>query len=741
MDINKSIQLAFKHHQAGNLHQAEQSYKKILQKSPNNFDALHMLGVLYSQLSKYDRAIKYIQMALTVNPKSAFAYQNLGNVFIAKKQFGKAIECYNNALNINPSNGDVHYYLGNIFLTTNQNDKAISCYNKAILFKPTNASAFYNLGVLLQEKGRFEDAICSYKKAIELNPTGVDAYNNIGIIFKDMGQSDKAIQFYQKALKINPDDFKLHHNLGLALGEKGQFEEAINSYRRALQVNPNYVETYLNLGNALKVIEKTFDARVSYDLSIFFKPNYFSAYLAKCMTNLHMLYMNESDIITSRENYSKELYELSQTITTTSEDIEEAAKAVGTHQPFCLAYQGMNDCELQRIYGELICRIMSIKYPEFAKIPPMPSCLPGQPLRVGIVSGFFRLHSNWKIPIKGWIKNLDNDRFTLYGYYTGRIKDKETTVARQYFRSFIEDIYSVEDLCEIIRNDNLHIIIYPEVGMDQITVRLATLRLAPIQCASWGHADTTGLPTIDYYLSSDLMEPSNADYHYTEQIVRLPNLSIYYEPFDTKPANITRDSYDLRKNSILYLCSHTPSTHLPQYDDIYPRIAREVEDCQFIFISHYQSKAVTKQFRERISKAFDRFDLNWKEYLVFLPHLDQEHFFAINSVSDIFLDTMEWSGCNSTFEAIHYNLPIVTIPGKLMRGRHSSAILQMMGLTETVAESIENYLEIAIKLGRDHTWRKYISDKIAENKHLIYRDITCINALEKFLENAVNEKA
>ncbi len=377
---------------------------------------------------------------------------------------------------------------------------------------------------------------------------------------------------------------------------------------------------------------------------------------------------------------------------------------------------------------------MSLRYPEFSDRPSMPPHSAAGQLRIGFVSGFFRLHSNWKVPIKGWVENLDNKKFELYGYYTGKKKDFETGAARKSFHRFVEDVHSFDELCRTIRNDNLHILIYPEIGMNPTALRLAALRLAPVQCASWGHPDTSGLPTIDYYLSSDLMEPPDAENHYTEQLVRLPNLSVYYTPADMKTSDIHRDAFGLSQKSILYLCCQSLQKYLPQYDEIYPRIARRVGDCRFLLISHPESHSITEQFRSRISKAFSRAGLNSEDYLVFLPHLDPERYLAVNRLSDVFLDTIEWSGCNSTFEAIAHNLPVVTLPGGLMRGRHSAAILTMMGIKATIADTLDDYVELSVRLGQDSSWRKQISDKIASGKHLLYRDRTCISALEDFFE-------
>jgi predicted O-linked N-acetylglucosamine transferase (SPINDLY family) len=106
---------------------------------------------------------------------------------------------------------------------------------------------------------------------------------------------------------------------------------------------------------------------------------------------------------------------------------------------------------------------------------------------------------------------------------------------------------------------------------------------------------------------------------------------------------------------------------------------------------------------------------------------------------DIVLDSIGWSGCNSTLESLAHNLPIVTFAGELMRGRHTSAILTMMRLGETVAHSLEQYISIAVDLGRNADWRVMLAATMEANKHRIYRDSACIGALEEFFEATVRE--
>src|SRR4029077_20266655 len=111
------------------------------------------------------------------------------------------------------------------------------------------------------------------------------------------------------------------------------------------------------------------------------------------------------------------------------------ADAVGSHQPFYLAYQGRNDRELQASYGALVGRVMAARFPS-SPLPPPPS--PHEPVRLGVVSAFFRQHSNWKIPIKGWLAGLDRKRFRVFGYHTGSEQDAQTAVAAGLCESFVQ---------------------------------------------------------------------------------------------------------------------------------------------------------------------------------------------------------------------------------------------------------------------------------------------------------------
>jgi predicted O-linked N-acetylglucosamine transferase (SPINDLY family) len=188
----------------------------------------------------------------------------------------------------------------------------------------------------------------------------------------------------------------------------------------------------------------------------------------------------------------------------------------------------------------------------------------------------------------------------------------------------------------------------------------------------------------------------------------------------------------LRASAVVYWCCQSLPKYLPQFDGVFARIAAEVPDCQFTFIEFGGGKYVTEMFRTRLERAFREVGLNAAEHCIFLPRLTPDRFIAAIGHCDVVLDSIGWSGCNSILESLVHNVPIVTLAGEMMRGRHTAAILDMIEVRETTAQTIDEYVSIAALLGRSTAKRTELSVRIAEQKHGVYRDRDCVKALEEF---------
>jgi protein O-GlcNAc transferase len=754
--------VAVRQFRAGRLAEAERLCRQICAAEPSHAASFHLLGVVADQLGRKDAA-ELIARAVALAPDSAEMHNDLGVVLAAHGRLTEAVANFTRAIEINPRYIEARTNLGMALAREGRSTEANAAFEAALAIDPNAVMAHFHFANVLRAQRRLDDAAAHYRRAVAIDQNFAVAHYNLAVTAKDLGRLDQAVAHYRRALALQPNSAEGHNNLGLALKELGRIEEAAAHCRQALALRPDFAGAHNNLANALRDLGRHDEAAVHYDractLAPDFAPGHYNrgllyrklsrideaaacferavaaapefveARFALCMAQLPIVYSNEAEIPRRRALYESHLQAL-------HDDVARAARPgtladmLGAHQPFYLAYQGECDRDLQGIYGSMLCRIMADRYSP-APMPRAPA--PAEPVRVGFVSGFFRHHSNWKIPIKGWLSQLDRRQFQIFGYHTGVDLDAETEVAAASCERFVQGPLSTDDWRAAILQDAPHIMIYPEIGMDPMSARLAAQRLAPVQCVSWGHPDTSGFPTLDYYLGSDLMEPPEADDHYTEKLVCLPNLSIHYEPPAPMPVSLSRPDFGLRPEAIVFSCGQAVYKYLPQFDDVFPRIAREVGDCQFAFIAFPGAPHVTAVLQARLERAFADHGLDAANFCVVLPRLDARHFAGAIGLCDIVLDSIGWSGCNSTLESLAHDLPIVTLPGPLMRGRHTAAILRMMDVTDTVAATCDDYVSIAVRLARDKSLRAAVKSKIARNKHRVYADTACIAALEEFL--------
>jgi predicted O-linked N-acetylglucosamine transferase (SPINDLY family) len=284
----------------------------------------------------------------------------------------------------------------------------------------------------------------------------------------------------------------------------------------------------------------------------------------------------------------------------------------------------------------------------------------------------------------------------------------------------------------LIEDRQLDALIFPEVGMDTDTLALASLRLAPRQFASWGHPETTGMPTIDYYLSADDFEPSDADSHYTEQLIRLPNLGVHYQPYAITPAPVDFAQYGIPGDVPVFNCPGTPFKYRPQDDDALIDIARRLGRCAFVFFRHDKGE-LSRRLHTRMAEAFHLAGLEPEQFLFWVPWLPRAAFLGLMQQADVYLDTIGFSGFNTLMQAVQVHLPAVTVEGRFMRGRLGSGILRRVGMPELIAETKAKYVDIAVTLAEDIAYRTRMRGRLLLAEKRAYGDVGAVEALSRVL--------
>lgn len=417
-----------------------------------------------------------------------------------------------------------------------------------------------------------------------------------------------------------------------------------------------------------------------------------------------------------------------------------ALEAIGRSSNKYLPYQGYNDRELQTTYGRWVQWIMAANFPQWAQPDTMPPV--GEKIRVGFLTAFssrFQNLSAGKL-FGGWIREMDRRKFEVFAYHADNLADRNAEIVHRWNIPFRQLSGDFGEMARAIRSDRLHALICVDFGIHARMAQLASLHLAPVQCVAWDTPLTSGLPAMDYIFSSELMEPTNAVAHYSEDLVRLPGVGVSF-PKPVIPTNILfkkRSEFGLRDDAVVYLCCQSIFKYSPEQDEVIAGIAQRVPNSQFVFL--ITNEFVGNDFRCRMERSFAAMGLRAEEHCVWLPEMQQLDYWNLLRVGDVCLDTLGWSGGVSTFEAVACGLPVVTFPGPLMRARHSSAILTQLGVTETIAHDADKYVEIAVRLGTNRDWRQCVKDRAVAGYPALYSDSRCVHVLEDFLQSVVRER-
>lgn len=556
-----------------------------------------------------------------------------------------------------------------------------------------------------QNREAWELSLATCRDALAKNRRDPDAYIAAARCHKKLGEHEAAMAMLQEGLKSCSPALHLYQCIVFLLEECNRTQEAISAAHEAAVTFPDDVSMKLKEALLLPILYDTPDEVDHYRLR-------FEEGLQKVRKEIPL---------------------------DTPDAIKRAVSAVGTHSNVFLGYQGRNDRDLQAQYGEFVHRIMTASYPDCVEPVPMPATPDSGALRVGHISSRFRNLSATKYFL-GWLREHTSERVITYAYSVGRKTDAVTGEVRRSSRHFRYLSDRLEDAKETIRNDRLHVLVYWDIGIDPAMTRLAALRLAPVQCVAWDQPITSGLPTIDYFLSSSLAEPADAREHYSEELILLPGVGVCYQKpvIPTALLRKTRGDFGIREDAAVYLCCQYIYKYLPEQDAIFARIATRVRNAQFVFLT--ENEVVARDLRRRLDRAFSGVGLLAEEHCLLLPALDRFTYWNLQLLADAFLDTIGWSGGVSTFEAVACRLPIVTLPGRYMRGRQSYAILTQLGATETIARDEQDYVEIAMRLGLDRAWRDRVIRHMTRGWGVLYSDKRCVTALEEFLLQAVDRR-
>ncbi len=341
---------------------------------------------------------------------------------------------------------------------------------------------------------------------------------------------------------------------------------------------------------------------------------------------------------------------------------------------FYLAYHGADDLPLQSAYARLLQDLTARAWPAWQQAPT------GRRARKVVMLSSFWRDCTVGSYFAGWIDWLRAADFEVVVYQLGPQRDEvtERTFARASRGVFWDESQSLESLVEAIRDEQATLLIYPELGMDGRIFPLAALRLARRQVVAWGHPVTTGFQTLDGYFTCADMEPDHASTHYSERLLPLPGLGVAYTR-PSMPTAVTRESLGLTDDGPLLLMPQSLFKVHPEMDSVLADALLASPRARLVLFDLLPP--FRPLFEQRLQRAFDAREVDPARVL-WLAGCDRSRYLQVNMACDLMLDSLHFSGGNTSLDALQAGLPVLSSEGRFMRGRQTAAMLRRLGLAD-----------------------------------------------------------
>lgn len=709
--------------------------KSLLQMSLNS-EALAMLGSLYYQQEDYEKAIPKLEKALKLAPKRHDLYPLLGAALQLSGRVEEALPWYQKILKADPDNPSHLYNLASALKESSQYAEAAQLFEKLIAKHPEHLRARNNFGVALLALGRISEASAQFEWAVKLAPDYALAWINLGDAQLQLGQLQKSLSTFEraltlmpddasllarlgrvcqllgqlensakwlkKALKFSPDDATLWRSQGATLQALGHWPAAQAAFEKALAIRPDFAEARNNLGNLLKEQGQMAAAQAQFEQVLSQAPS--DAQRIRLATLAPPVYASLEDLKYWRQRIEKEVGILAELPLQIGDPLAEIGQA-----NFYLAYQGYNDKELQMaiagLYRPLLPEQVSAKTPRPQS----------ERKRVGFLSGFFYNHSICHYYTQH-ILGLDPERFEVFlllapGNPQDSSTDRLSAFASQTLRLPRDLTLARQQVADL----NLDALIYPDIGMEPFSYFLAQTRLAPVQAVLPGHPVTTGLPTIDYFVSNQAMELPEAQEHYSETLVKLPGLPVSYAKPELPKTWLSRTELGLPEQKHLYLCAMTLFKIHPWMDAAFKQILEsdpEAEICLIRFQETGQHLLLKERFERSLGSLAER--------IRFLPWAPKAAFFSLLAQADLALDSHPFGGGSTHYLTLATGTPVLTWTSPWLRGRSAAGMYQLLEIPELVTTSAESFATRAVQIATEPDLRQSLSERIHAGHSLLF---------------------
>lgn len=731
-EFEGKLQSALHAHRLGQLETASTLYQDLLKLEPSNTDVLHLLGVLTQQTGQLKPAEEFIRKAIGRNPNIGAYYNSLGNNLTVQGALDAAVEAYKVAIHLQPDTEEFLLNLGETYLQLGQGENTLKLYAHHCQQFTHLTETRFQLASLYFQAGMPLDSIQTYQTLIEQLPGNAAIHNNLAIVLQQTGQFQEALQHFNQALSLNPNYSEALYNRSVLQLDLQEFESAIQGYQTLLQENPDFTQAHQGLGMSYYRLGDVNNAASHFKMASRQAPQKVLQWLAAetlcpilpTSRDEIQAYRQQTRTIINQAVESLSNRQLSQKLDWNWQDLSDTL----CRPSFYLPYQGENDLDLRAPFGAFYQGLFSQRYPQWMT-PPAGS---GQELpTLGILVTSFHEGVFCKY-MGGLLEGLCQQGFKLTLICTQSSADiirqslsRFNAIQRQVEYLIIPN--SLPHAIPAIRAQQLDILFYFESGSDALNYFLPFFNLARIQCTSLGSPVTSGIPAMQYFLSTALIEPEDYQNHYSETCIPFSNIPTAFVPPSFESGMAGREALGLQSNRHYYACPQSLFKIHPEMDALFAGILERDPLAEILLVESYYAP-----WQAALKRRFEQNIPNHHQRIRFLPRLSYPAYLNLILHADVLLDPLHFNGGVTSLEALAAGTPIITLPQGYARGHMTSGFYQALGVSECTTASSNQYIAQAIAVASNRDYRETLKERIIAGKAHLYDNTQSIQEMAAF---------
>lgn len=694
LTLESALDTALGLYNAGRVEAARALFREIDTGSPNTPEVLVGLGMATLSCGDITEAEKCLRRATQLNDRHDVAFRCLSIALMRHNDLAEAERAASQALQIAPGNAQNAFTLGLIKAARGKDDEAVACYKSAINLNPHYPEALFNVGSIALQHKDYPAAIEYLTSAVAIKPLFIEAYWKLFEALRDSGSAQEARALIMFLADIAPQSKEITAALALMTSSARDDEaDTVDTSSLAATASPPPEVTHLEA-----LTNRFFETPLVID--------------------------SAPELYEARDN----VMDFLEHIQSTTGVIEDPYSRLHI-SPHFLSSLPLRD----RLARSKLASVLSLKAPSLNLVaghistwksnsPLRSDAIPITTESLGerdfLTKAKELLHRKVRLGIcmsslescapsslfAGLCAALPTDLFDITIFHSTPPNEmlNETFTARAD-TALLDN--SLQAAASQIEKSQLDILMYTDLESSRLTYLLAFARLAPVQCVLWVGTETTGIPTIDYFMTSHDLVGGRAQSQFSEYLVTFSTLAASCAPSQSSPVP-GRGALGLPIEGTMFICPEYAESIHPGMDYIVERIIQGDRNSFVVFpdrTTNSSSNLITKRLHRLAADSMD-------QILVAKASTPRE-LVQLVEMSDVVLDPIYNSSPLPLIKALQSKKPVVTLPSKSLRGRAIGTCYRQAGCSDTIAQSVEHYIQIALLAARDTGWRNDLKEK------------------------------